>query len=271
MSARIEFLKMNTETTTILVLGGTGKTGSRVIRRLRERQLPVRVGSRSEAPPFDWEKPSTWAPALKQANAVYVTYYPDLAIPGAVEKGARRLVLLSGRGEKEAQRAEQAVRDSGADWTILRVSWFNQNFSENYLLEPLLMGEVILPAGDIPEPFIDAEDIADAAVAALTEDGHVGKLYEMTGQRLLTFADAVAEIAKACDRNIRYQQVSVEEYEVPSEFVWLLKYLFSNVLDGRNAHITDGVRRALARPPRDFGDYVRETAAAGGWNRQSPV
>ena len=267
-----------------LVVGGTGKTGRRVVERLVARGQPVRVGSRSGTPPFDWEHPATWAPALRDAGAVYLTYYPDLAVPGAVEQvrsfveaaadgGVRRLVLLSGRGEDEAQRAEQVVQDSGADWTILRASWFAQNFSESYLREPVLDGEVVLPAGNVAEPFVDADDIADAAVAALTEDGHAGRLYELTGPRLLTFAEAVNEIAAATGREIRYVEVSPEAYAsalrdagVPAEFVWLLNYLFTTVLDGRNAHLTDGVRRAVGREPRDFAIYARDAAAAGMWS-----
>src|SRR5215207_5527039 len=183
----------DTEPTT-LVLGGTGKTGRRVVERLRARGLPVRAGSRSGAPPFHWEDRSTWAPALRGAASAYVSYFPDLAVPGAPEavgafveqalqSGTRRLVLLSGRGEEEAQRAERVLQDCGTDWTIVRCSWFSQNFSESYMLDSILAGEVALPAPDTPEPFVDAEDIADVAVMALTEDGHAGRLYELTGPR----------------------------------------------------------------------------------------
>src|SRR5215207_3729237 len=272
-----------------LVLGGTGKTGRRVAERLAARALPVRVGSRSAERPFDWENCATWEPALSGAGSVYLTYYPDLAVPGAVDavrslvdlavaRGVQRLVLLSGRGEDEAQRAEEVVQSSGVDWTIVRSSWFNQNFSENYLRDPVLDGEVVLPAGGVREPFIDADDIADVAVAALTEEGHVGRVYEVTGPRLLTFADAVAEIAAATGREIRYVQVSPEQYAsaltehgVPAEFVWLVNYLFTTVLDGRNAHKADGVQRALGREPRDFSDYAREAAAAGVWDVRALV
>jgi len=204
-------MKNARETKATLVLGGTGKTGRRVVERLAARGLPTRVSSRSGEPPFDWEDEATWVPALRDVESVYISYYPDLAVPGAaatvrsfaelaVESGVRRLVLLSGRGEEEAQVSEQTVRDSGADWTILRSSWFSQNFSEDYMLEPVLGGEVALPAGNMPEPFVDADDIADVAVAALTEDGHGGRLYELTGPRLLTFAEAVGEIAQAAGR-----------------------------------------------------------------------
>ena len=266
-----------------LVLGGTGKTGRRVVSRLEERGLPVRIGSRTGAAPFDWEAPGSWAPALDGVGAVYITYYPDLAAPGATEAiqafcaeamktSVRRLVLLSGRGEEEAQRAEQALIASGADWTIVRASWFAQNFSESFFLEPLLAGELALPAGAIGEPFIDAEDIADVVTAALMDDRHIGQLYEVTGPRLLTFAEAVQEIAKASSRTIRYRQISAKDYAammeqqgIPPDVAPFLLYLFTTVLDGRNAYVTDGVERALGRKPRDFETYARETAATGIW------
>jgi uncharacterized protein YbjT (DUF2867 family) len=275
----------NTDTNKpILVLGGTGKTGRRVVERLQARGLAVRIGSRSANPPFDWEDQATWGPALEGVRSAFVSYYPDLALPGAVEKvgafarlaverGVTRLVLLAGRGEEEAELAEQAVRDSGADLTIVRATWFAQNFSEDYWRDMVLAGEVALPAGEIPEPFVDVDDIADVAVAALTEDGHVGQVYELTGPRLLTFAGALADISAAIDREVRYVPISQEEFlagardqGVPPEFVELLDYLFSNVLDGRNAHVADGVQRALGRPPKDFRDFARDAAATGVWS-----
>jgi len=267
----------------VLVLGATGKTGRRVMERLTARELPLRAGSRSGNPPFDWNDRTTWSAALKGVGAVYVTYYPDVAIPGAantvgdfarlaVDNGVRRLVLLSGRGEDRAVLAERAVQESGADWTVLRSSWFSQNFSEGLFVDHVLAGELALPVTTVGEPFVDADDLADVAVAALTDDRHVGQLYELTGPRLLTFAEAVEEIARASGRQIRFVSVSREAYalslseqNVPAEFVSLVKYLFAEVLDGRNAHLADGVQRALGRPPRDFADYARKTAATGIW------
>jgi uncharacterized protein YbjT (DUF2867 family) len=268
----------------ILVLGATGKTGRRVLARLTARGVPTRAGSRSAQPRFDWEDRSTWASALRDAKSVYISYYPDIAVPGAVEtvgsfaelavtSGVPRLVLLSGRGEAEAEHAEQAVRDSGAELTILRSTWFAQNFSEDYLLEHVLSGEVAPPGGDTPEPFVDADDIADVAVAALTDDRHIGQLYELTGPRLLTFAEAAEEISKAAGREVRYVPVSIQEYAtaaaeqgVPDEVIDLLTYLFGKVFDGRNAHLADGVQRAFGREPRDFADYARDAATTGVWD-----
>ncbi|CAN7730502.1 NAD(P)H-binding protein [Mesorhizobium caraganae] len=273
-----------TDTKPILILGGTGKTGRRLAERLTAQAVPVRIGSRSGSPRFDWEVPATWGPALQGVRAVYISYYPDIAVPGAadtvgafarlaVASGITRLVLLSGRGETEAQRAEEMVKASGSDWTILRCAWFSQNFSEGFLIESLLGGEVALPVGTVGEPFIDADDIADAAFVALTEQGHVCQLYELTGPRLLTFADAVAEIARAAGRDIRYVKVSHDEfatamatYELPPEITWLLNELFTEVLDGRNETLTDGVQRVLGRAPKDFSAYAHETAATGVWS-----
>jgi uncharacterized protein YbjT (DUF2867 family) len=267
-----------------LVLGGTGKTGRRVAQRLRALDLPVRIGSRAGRPPFDWEDRDTWGPALDGAHAVYVSYYPDVSVPGAVDtvgafarlavaSDVSRLVLLSGRGESEAELAEQAVRDSGAALTVLRSTWFAQNFSEDYMLDHVLAGEIALPAGDIAEPFVDADDIADVAVSALIDERHIGQVYELTGPRLLTFAEAAGEIATATRRDIRYVPVSIDEHAataraqgVPEEVVDLLSYLFSEVLDGRNAHVTDGVERALGRAPKDFTDYALDAAASGAWD-----
>jgi uncharacterized protein YbjT (DUF2867 family) len=269
---------------TTLVLGGTGKTGRRVVERLTARGVPTRVGSRSGEPPFDWQVEATWEPALRGVTAAYISVYPDLAIPGAaetagafarlaVDSGVRRLVLISGRGEEGAQRGEEAIQAAGADWTILRASWFSQNFSESFLLDAVRAGVVALPVDSVREPFVDAEDIADAAVAALTDGGHAGEVYEVTGPRLLTFADAAGEIGRATGRDVRFVPVSLEDYtaelaayEVSRDEIELLTFLFTEVLDGRNASVTDGIERALGRAPRDFRDYAHDAAASGVWN-----
>jgi uncharacterized protein YbjT (DUF2867 family) len=275
--------KMSNE---ILVLGGTGKTGSRVAARLLQAGYPVRIGSRTGKPCFDWENRSTWDAVLHNVGAVYISYHPDLAIPGtaviirefvaaAVAHKVQRLVLLSGRGEAEAQECEEIVMHSGLEWTVVRASWFCQNFSEGAFLEPILAGHVALPAGDIGEPFVDADDIAEVAAVSLTEDGHQGKIYELTGPQLLTFSEAVAEIAKATGRKITFETIPMEsyaaamrEFQVPENLVWLLTYLFTEVLDGRNAMPGDGVLQALGRKPASFSEYARKAALSGVWEVQ---
>lgn len=269
-----------------LVLTATGKTGRRVADRLEAQSHPVRRASRAGAYPFDWNDSSTWAQALEGVGAAYVAYTPDLAVPaapGAIkaftelakQQGVQKLVLLSGRGEEAAQHCERIVQDSGIEYTIVRASWFAQNFDEGDFHELVLAGELALPIGEVLEPFIDLDDIADIAVAALTTNDHAGELYEVTGPRLLTFADAIAEIATATGRDIRYVtipsdafQAGLAEAGVPTAQIELLDYLFTKVLDGRNAQITGDVQRALGRPARDFRDYARTVAASGAWTPQ---
>ena len=268
-----------------LVLGGTGKTGRRVADRLKAQGKNIRIGSRSATPSFDWNNENTWKASLQGVTAAYITYTPDLAMPGATDaiaafvakakrEGVKRLVLLSGRGEKEAQACEGIVQESGLEWTIVRASWFNQNFSEGAFIEMVLNGLISLPAGDTPEPFVDADDIADVAVAALTEDRHNGEIYEVTGPRLMTMGDVAADLSAATGRPIVYVDIphkafmtEITNSGAPRDVAWMLDYLFATVLDGRNAHLTDGVERALGRPPKDFADYAREIAASGAWNR----
>jgi uncharacterized protein YbjT (DUF2867 family) len=270
-----------------LVVGGTGKTGSRIVERLARRGVPTRIGSRSASPSFDWNDQSRWDTVLDGVTAAFVSYAPDLAVPGAmdsirafveraVEKGVQRLVLLSGRGEREAQLCENIVQHAGIEWTVVRTSWFNQNFSEGEFLDMVLAGAITLPAGDVAEPFVDVDDIADVVVAALREDCHDGQIYELTGPRCLTFTEAVGEIASARGREIEYIQISHETFAAgiaesgaPDDIAWLLDYLFSTVLDGRNAQVCDGVQRALGRTPTDFAEYARRTAATSVWDVSS--
>jgi uncharacterized protein YbjT (DUF2867 family) len=265
----------------VLVLGANGKTGRRIVERLRARDVPVRQGSRMATPSFDWQSQRTWDAVVDGVRAAYISFQPDLAVPGApetvgafahlaVQAGVQRLVLLSGRGEQEALRAEEIVQACGAEVTVLRCSWFTQNFTEGTFVPDVLSGEVMLPVGSVREPFLDADDIADAAVAALLDNGHAGRLYELTGPRLMSFEDAVAEIASVTGRPITFHPVPLEEYAailnsvgVSADEVALVTYLFSKVLDGRNESVTDGVRQVLGRSPRDLRDSVRTALAAG--------
>lgn len=269
-----------------LVLGATGKTGSRVAALLTDRGVPVRAGSRAADPPFDWDDRATWDPALDGVRAVYVAFAPDLAIPGAADTieaftktaaaaGVRRLVLLSGRGEPEAQATEERVLAAdGLESTVVRASWFAQNFSESFLLDSVLSGVVALPVDpEVREPFIDADDIAAVAVAALTEPGHAGRIHEVTGPRLLTMGEVVAELAAASGRELSFVPVPLADFTaglteagLDDELVAFLAYLFTEVMDGRNAHTTDTVQQVLGRPARDFADYARRAAATGVWS-----
>ena len=267
----------------ILVLGGTGKTGRRVVERLIAMKLPVKIGSRNAEPAFDWENSTNWPDVLKDVNKVYISFQPDLAVSAAAEaiakfveiaklSGVEQLVLLSGRGEKEAQVCENIVINSGLDWTIIRASWFMQNFSENFLLDSILSSEVVLPAIKALEPFVDADDIADVAVVALLDNKHSHKIYELTGSELLSFKDATSLIAKELSREITYTEISMEDYvaalksyQLPDDFIWLIQYLFTEVLDGRNESLTNDVENVLGRKPTTFKEYATKTAKSGVW------
>jgi len=265
----------------ILIIGGKGKTGSRVADRLQAKGKEIRFASRTSG--FDWTDRTTWSAALEGVSAAYITYYPDLAVktaPDDVEAlvklalslGVKRLVLLSGRGEPAAQEAERRLMASGADWTIVRASWFNQNFDEGQLLPMILEGHMALPVSSVREPFIDADDIADVVTAALTDPRHIGALYEVTGPRLLTFEEVIAEINRASGRQVVFQTVADEDFVqglteagLPGDLIELLSELFLVVLDGRNEYLADGVERALGRKPKDFADYAKDAAARGAW------
>ena len=268
---------------TTLITGGTGKTGRRVAERLMTRGHQVRIGSRSGSPRFDWADDRSWAPALEGCTSAYLTFAPDLALPGAAETvtavariavavGTRRLVLLSGRGEEGAQAAERAVAECGADWTVVRCAFFAQNFSETFWTESIRRGELILP-GNAREPFVDLEDVADVVALALTEGGHGREVYECTGPRLLGFDEVVAEIGARTGRTISFREVSTREFAtalgaagLPAVDAEGLAALFEGLLDGHNSSLADGVRRALGREPGDFADYARRTAATGVWD-----
>lgn len=268
----------------ILLTGGTGTTGRRVAARLRARAVAVRCASRTGSPPFDWDHPDTWAANLEGVSSAYLAYSPDLTIPGAVDTidrfsraacraGVEQLVLLAGRGEHEAEAAEEVVRASGARWTIVRAGWFDQNFSEGMLRQAVLAGVIALPGGAVLEPFVDVEDIADVAVAALLEPDHHARTYDVTGPRLMTFAQAAAELATAIGQPVRYADVTGEEFiagavadGLPAPLAAALAAMFGAVLDGRNSHLGQGVQEAVGRSPRDFSAFLAGAVADGAWS-----
>ncbi|MEU3188702.1 NAD(P)H-binding protein [Streptomyces sp. NPDC006923] len=271
----------------VLVVGGTGKTGRHVVTELRRLGEDVRVAARSAPVRFDWFDESTWEAAVSGARRAYLVDAQNehaaermrAFAPFAVERGVERLVLLSARGwassgDPEMLATENALKDSGGAWTILRPTWFMQGFTEDDTLRaPIRSGELRLPSGDGLEPFIDAEDIAAVAAAVLTRDGHEGSVYELSGPRALSMGEAAATIAGATGRAIRYVPVSEEEYVagltadgVPPDLARFIAELFGWIRDGEDAHLSDGVQRVLGRPPRDFAEFAKRAAAAGAWD-----
>ena len=165
-----------------------------------------------------------------------------------------------------------AADAAGAAWSVVRCSWFAQNFSESFLLPFVLDGEIALPTADVPEPFVDVDDIADVVVAALTDDRHAGQVYELTGPAALTFGEVADVLSAASGRQVRYTPVTIDEFVgaavaagVPADEAGGLAALFTKILDGRNVEPQDGVRRALGRPARSFEQFATDAAAAGAW------
>jgi uncharacterized protein YbjT (DUF2867 family) len=273
----------NSATAPFLVIGGSGKTGRRVVDRLKALGHDVQSASRSSSPSFDWHDDWNWNEVLTNVKALYVTYHPDLSVSGAsdhirallavAEKCAvERIVLLSGRGEEEAQLCERIALNSSIAATIVRCGWFNQNFSESFFRDLLMSGSLAVPNPHVGEGYVDADDIADVATAALTEEGHAGQIYQLTGPELLTFQDIATIFHEVTGRELKVLEVSresfVEELEeagLPKGMVQLIDYLFNEVLDGRNASLGDGVQRALGRPPRDFRSFLQKAHLSGAF------
>jgi len=271
----------------ILIVGANGKTGSRVQARLMQAGIPTRGVSRSTAPSFDWTTPEYWGAALEGVRAAYLTYHPDLSVPEAeghirafcelaAEVGLEHVVLLSGRNESGAQRAEKVLRESGLEWNVVQASWFAQNFSEDFMVDSVLAGELLIPAGTADEPFVDIDDIADVVVATIMEPGLRNRLYELTGPDLLSFADCLAEISAAAGYTVGLTELSLDDYiealkqqGVAEYLVDLLPDLFADLFDGRSAYTAQGVREALGRPATSFSKYAKKAAASGAWNRIS--
>jgi len=268
-----------------LVIGGTGKTGRRVVEKLQSKGKNVRIASRNSSPAFNWDDSETYEEVLAGIDRVYAVYYPDLAVPGAYEAisalteaakkaGVEKLVLLSGKGEKEAERCEQVVAGSGLEYTLVRASWFNQNFSESFFLDPVLSGVVAAPMPHAQIPFVDADDIAEVATEALINEELNGETLEVTGSELFKFGEVVQIIAETTGRSIRYLPVSLQEYtdqmkkaEVPETYIWLLEYLFREVLTNpKNQEISHDVERVLGRKAKTFRQFAEEAAETGIWN-----
>lgn len=269
----------------ILVIGGTGKTGRRVAENLKQLGHNVRVVGRNTNPVFDWEDPNTYDDALKDMDRAYIVYYPDLAVPGArdaittltkkaLEAELEKVVLLSGKGETEAEACEEIVANSGLNYTLVRASWFNQNFSEGAFLEFILDGTVALPMAEAEIPFVDVNDIADVVSKVLIDDSYNGQTITVTGPKKRTFKEVVAIMSEASSMPIQFIPISIEEFKdgmrkagLPDSYVWLFGYLFQEVLGNPdNQDISNDVIKVLGRPAKDFETFASETAATGIWN-----
>jgi uncharacterized protein YbjT (DUF2867 family) len=265
----------------IVVLGATGRTGRRVAGLLRAAGVPVRAASRAGEVRFDWADQTTWEPAVAGAARMYLMAPDGTAIDpsfvsSAVESGVGRIVLLSSQaieamGDERLIAAERTVRESGADWTIVRPSWFNQNFDEGFLHPAVIAGEVAVPVGDVRQAFVDADDIAAVAAAALTEDGHTGRSYEVTGPGAVSFAEAADIISRAADRPVRFVGTAEAYMDAmtalgsPKEQTRREIESFAALRELGNQQPNDVVRQVTGRDPKEFEAYAVEAAARGAW------
>ncbi|WP_299251701.1 NmrA family NAD(P)-binding protein [uncultured Aquimarina sp.] len=275
------------KTENILVIGGNGKTGRRVAENLTQLGHNVRVVGRKTNPAFDWENTDTYDTALKDMDRAYIVYYPDLAVPGsrdaistltkkALQAGLEKVVLLSGKGETEAEACEEIVANSGLNYTLVRASWFNQNFSEGAFLEFILNGIVALPMPNAEIPFVDVNDIADVVSKVILDDTYNGQTITVTGPQKRTFKEVVEIMAETIDKHIQFVPISIDEFKegmrkagLPDSYVWLFGYLFKEVLGNpENQEVSDDVAKVLGRPAIDFETFARETAASGIWNQK---
>lgn len=277
------------KTENIVVIGGTGKTGRRVAKKLEASGYNVRVVGQKTSPALDWENPETYDAVLEGMDRAYIVYYPDLAVPGsreaittltekAIAAGLKKVVLLSGKGETEAEACEQIVANSGLDYTLVRASWFNQNFSEGAFIDFVLDGVVALPMPEARIPFVDANDIADVVSKVLVDDSYNGQTITVTGPKMRTFEEVVGIMAKASNRELQYVPISIEEFKdgmrkagLPDSYVWLFGYLFKEVLGNPdNQEISYDVEKVLGRKAIDFTEYAEQVAATGAWNVAMP-
>lgn len=273
----------------VLVIGGTGKTGRRVVEGLTQLGHHVRIGGRNAAPAFDWDNPDTYAEALRGMDRAYIVYYPDLAVPGAkdaiakltevaLKEGLEKVVLLSGKGETEAEACEQIVANSGLNYTLVRASWFNQNFSEGAFLDFVLAGHLALPMPEAEIPFVDADDIADVVTQVLLDDAYNGKTVTVTGPEKLTFGQLVEMMATGIGKEIQFQPISIQEFKkgmkaagLPDSYVWLFGYLFKEVLGNPdNQVVSHDIEQVLGRRATSFEEFVKKTRATGVWNQSVP-
>ncbi|MEO1517173.1 MAG: NmrA family NAD(P)-binding protein [Bacteroidota bacterium] len=277
-------------TENILVIGGTGKTGRRVAEQLHQLGHNVRIAGRNTTPAFDWDKPETYTPVLKDIDRAYIVYYPDLAVPGAREAiaklteaalaaGLDKVVLLSGKGETEAEACEEIVANSGLNYTLVRASWFNQNFSEGAFLEFVTDGVIALPMPEAEIPFVDVQDIADVVTKVLLDDSFNSQTVTVTGPQKKTFKELVDIMSKATGRDLQYIPISIEDFKegmrqagLPDSYVWLFGYLFQEVLGNPdNQVISHDVERVLGRQATDFESFAEKAAQSGIWNASVPT
>lgn len=280
-----------TTSRTILVLGGTGKTGRRLADRLRAAGATVRTAARHGADVrFDWDDPATHDAALAGAEALYLvppTLRLDYAasagrlLDRAEAAGVGHVTFLSARGVENAP-PESPMRAVELDLlgrttvtrALVRPSWFMQNFSEGYFASSLLAEDAIdAPTGDGAEAFVHADDIAEVAAATLLDPAaHDGAAYALTGPEAITFAAIAERVSTVLGRPVVHRDLATPEWVaqtvaagVPHDYAALLGMLLGLVRDGAGATLSDDVARVTGHAPRSFADYLADPATLAAW------
>jgi uncharacterized protein YbjT (DUF2867 family) len=266
----------------VLVLGGTGTTGRRVVAGLRAAGVPARAATRKPAEPgqvrFDWADRSTHAGALRGASAVYLLAPIGEASPAvlvepfltdALDAGVRRVVLLSSSAVTEdtpGLGALQKLVRTAPEWAVLRPSWFMQNFTGEHLVaQGVRDGEIVTATGDARVAFVDAGDIAAVAVRALTDPVPHNTGHVLTGPAALSYAEAAAIVAAHLGRPVRHRAVGTAEFAehvtasgTPAEFARVLAALDEDIRRGAEDRVTTVVEQVTGRPARSFETFVQE-------------
>lgn len=267
----------------VLVTGAKGTTGRRIAERLKLEGVEFRAASRSSETRFDWANPETWKPALQGMRSVYVvpegSAGPEVVASFAklaADEGVAILVLLSTReaeyeGYENHLAIEDAVIDAGTGWTILRPSWFCQNFYTQFDRE-VRSGLLELPAGEGKDPFVDADDVAEVAFQALTMHGLEDKVYELSGPDPLSYREATERISALTGLTVRYEPVSEQTYYqrlrekgIPDDQARVMIVAHRPIAAGDNDFTSEGYRRLTGHPSKDFDTFVSETVAKGIW------
>jgi uncharacterized protein YbjT (DUF2867 family) len=264
---------------TFLILGGTGKVGRRLARVLDQDGHTTRPVGRSTTPiRFDWNSPATWEAATAGADGIFIVgpgsatdWSPQLSKLLDTASTVNHAVLLSARGvefrpDGNVARAERALREGPIPWTILRPTHFAQNFTEA-MFTPV-DGRIIAPVGGSAQPFVDVQDIAEAAGRLLATGAGKGETIELSGPRAITFDEAARILAESTSRSVEFQDQDDEEHAAqlrsagtPEEYIrWRLAML-GGIRRGEDAYLSEGVPRILGRPATDFTTWASREAA----------
>ena len=272
----------------ILVTGASGTVGSEVVKALGGRSAGVRAGYRTrpqnvpagvESVKLDYERPETIRPALQGVDTLFLlsnTVDPERKVVDEAKRaGVKRIVKLSVIGAAEEgftfarwhRAVEKHIEASGLGWTFLRPNGFMQNVV-TYMGETIRSQSAIYsPAGNAAASHIDARDVGAVGARVLTDKGHEGKAYELTGPAALTYGQIAEILSRVLGRTIGYVPISPEQYRqaavaagTPEGYADALVDLNRYYLEGKASVVTPSVRQLTGRDPIPFEQFARDHA-----------